>query len=117
MVPLKVVVTLACGWLAAAAFAPTLHAQQLQGQPEARLVVIGEGAVRVAPDYAQVISGVTTRAKTVKEAADANSRIMAAATLALVQSGIARQDVQTSRFSVQPVYAAQQPNTEPKLSG
>jgi uncharacterized protein YggE len=117
MVALKVVVTLACGWLAATAFAQSLHAQQLQGQPEARLVVIGEGSVRVAPDYAQVISGVTTRAKTVKEAADANSRTMAAATLALVQSGIARQDVQTSRFSVQPVYTPQQPGTEAKLSG
>ncbi len=42
---------------------------------------------------------------------------MAAITAALWDSGIAQKDIQTSRFSVQPVYAPPQPNTEPKLSG
>ena len=42
---------------------------------------------------------------------------MAAITAALRDSGIAQKDIQTSRFSVQPVYAPPQPNTEPKLSG
>ena len=93
------------------------QAQQPQSQPQARVIVIGEGSISVPPDYAQIRSGVTTRAKTAKEATDANSKLMAAVTAALVDAGIAQKDIQTSRFSVQPVYAPQQPNTEPKLSG
>jgi uncharacterized protein len=115
---MKGVAVLTAAFVAAAAFCvPTAHSQQPQ-TPEARLVVIGEGTVRVTPDYARIVSGVTTRAKTVKEASDTNSRIMAAATSTLLQSGIAQRDIQTSRFSVQPVYAPpQQPPTEPKLTG
>jgi uncharacterized protein YggE len=60
---------------------------------------------------------VTTRAKTVKEATDANSKLMTAITAMLLQSGIAEKDVQTSRFSVQPVYAPQEPRAEPRLAG
>lgn len=113
----KGVAALAGAFVAAAAFCvPTAHSQQPQ-TPEARLVVIGEGTVRVTPDYARIVAGVTTRAKTVKEASDTNSRIMAAASSTLLQSGIAQRDVQTSRFSVQPVYAPQEPPTEPKLTG
>jgi uncharacterized protein YggE len=42
---------------------------------------------------------------------------MAAVTAALLESGIAQKDIQTSRFSIQPVYAPQEPRTEPKLAG
>ncbi len=93
------------------------QAQQPQSLPQARVIVIGEGSVSVPPDYAQITSGVTTRAKTVKEAIAGNSKVMAAVIAALVDSGIAQKDIQTSRFSVQPVYAPQQPGIEPKLSG
>src|SRR5271166_4119007 len=118
MVGSKVIATFAFGIAAAATlFVAAARSQQPQTQPEARLVVIGEGTVKVTPDYAQIVSGVTTRGKTVKEAADANSRIMAAATSTLIQSGIAQRDIQTSRFSVQPVYAPPEPHAEPKLSG
>ena len=93
------------------------QAQQPPSRPEARVIVNGEGSVTVQPDYAQIGAGVTTKAKTVKEATDANAKLMAAITAALRDSGIAQKDIQTSRFSVQPVYAPPQPNTEPKLSG
>jgi uncharacterized protein len=103
---------------AVAAFAsPSLAQVQPQPSPEARVVVIGEGSISVAPDYAQVEGGVTTRAKTVKEATDANSKLMAAVTSTLLEAGIAQADIQTSRFSIQPVYAPQEPRTEPKLAG
>jgi uncharacterized protein YggE len=85
--------------------------------PEARVVVTGEGSVSVAPDYAQIRSGVTTRAKTVKEAVDANSTLMAAVTAALRDSGIAEKDIQTSRFSIQPVYDRPEPRAEQRLTG
>jgi uncharacterized protein len=42
---------------------------------------------------------------------------MAAVTAALLEAGIEQKDIQTLRFSIQPVYAPQGPNTEPKLSG
>jgi uncharacterized protein len=97
---------------------PAPPAQQAPSPaPRARVIVIGEGSVSAAPDYAVITSGVTTRAKTAKEATDTNSKTMAAVTAALVSAGIAQKDIQTSRFSVQPVYTPAQTNVEPKLSG
>jgi uncharacterized protein len=93
------------------------QAQQPQSRAEARVIVSGDGSVTVQPDYAQIRTGVTTRARTVKEAADANTKLMGAVTAALRDSGIEQKDIQTSHFSVQPVYAPAQPNTEPRLSG
>ena len=106
---------------AAAVFIATVPAQAQpqppQSQLDGRVIVTGEGSVSVAPDHALIRSGVTTRAKAVKEAVDVNSKLMAAITAALLESGIAQKDIQTSRFSVQPVYAPQEPRTEPRLSG
>lgn len=105
--------------LAAAALFAALPAQAQSAQPipEARVIVIGEGSVSVAPDYARLSGGVTTRAKTVKEATDANSKLMNAVTAALLEAGIPEKDIQTSRFSIQPVYAPPQPQAEPRLTG
>jgi len=94
-----------------------VQAQQSPSRPEARVIVNGEGSVTVQPDYAQIRTGVTTRAKTVKEATEANTKLMGAITAALRDLGIEQKDIQTSHFSVQPVYAPPQPNAEPKLSG
>jgi uncharacterized protein len=91
------------------------HAQQRP--PTARVVVSGEGSVSVAPDVAQIRSGVTTRGKTVREATEANSKIMAAILNALTESGIPQKDVRTAQFSIQPVYAAQEPGKEQRLVG
>ena len=96
----------------------TLRAgEQPAAQAEARVIVVGEGSVQVAPDYAQIRGGVTTKGKTVKEATDANSKLMAAVTAALLNAGIAQADIQTAQFSIQPVYAPPQPQAEPKLVG
>ncbi len=102
--------------VAAIVVANPAQAQSSQSPPERRVVVIGDGSVNVAPDYVRIRSGVTTRAKTAKEAADANSKVMAAIVAALLNAGIEQKDIQTSRFSVQPVYVAPQPNTEQRLS-
>jgi uncharacterized protein len=85
--------------------------------PPARVIVTGEGSVTVPPDYAEITSGVTTRAKTAKEATDSNSKAMAAINAALQNAGVAPADIQTSRFSVAPVYGPPQPNSVPKLVG
>jgi uncharacterized protein len=92
------------------------RAEELKSAPAARIVVSGEGSVRTPPDYEVISGGVTTRAKTAKEAAAANAKLMTAMVTALRDAGIAPEDVQTSRYSVAPVYAPPQQNTEAKLT-
>ena len=106
-------------WLAAAAPAETVQAQRQDSRspPEARVIVVGEGSVSTPPDYARIRSGVTTTAKTAKEAIDANSKLMAAVTTALLDAGIVQKDIQTAEFSIQPVYTSPTPSSEPMLSG
>jgi uncharacterized protein YggE len=102
--------------LIAGALVAPAEAQQPQSERQANIVVGGEGSISAAPDYAEITAGVTTKAKTAKEAADANSKLMAAVMAALLDVGIAKKDIQTSQFSVQPIYTTQG-NTEPKLTG
>ena len=86
-----------------------------KSSPEARVVVVGEGSVSVAPDYARIRSGVSTNAKTVKEASDTNSKLMSNIIATLADAGIAKKDIQTSEFSIEPSYET--PPGGPKLSG
>src|SRR5262245_1343356 len=70
--------------------------------PPPTISVTGEAQVSVAPDLAQVDGGVTTEAKTAREASDANNKAMAAILAALKAAGIAEADIQTSRLSLFP---------------
>jgi uncharacterized protein YggE len=56
----------------------------------------------VAPDLAQIDGGVTSEAKTAREASDANNAAMGRVLLALKGAGIEEKDFQTSRLSLQP---------------
>jgi len=105
------------GGLAVAFFAATAQAQGAESSPQARVIVVGEGSVTVTPDYARISSGVTTSAKTVKEAGDTNAKIMTNIIQTLVDAGIAKKDIQTSQFSIEPVYVSPTPPGGPKLSG
>jgi hypothetical protein len=95
----------------------TLPARAEQPSPEARIVVIGEGSVTAAPDYASIRSGVTMRAKTAKDATDATSKAMTAMIAALTAAGIQQKDIQTSRLSLNPVYESPEPRSPAKLTG
>ena len=77
-------------------------------QQSSRIVVTGEGEVDVAPDIAQVHTGVTTRGKTVLEATEANSKLMAAILTALTESGIPQRDVQTAHSACMRLAGARQ---------
>ena len=80
--------------------------------------VIGEANVSVAPDLAQVEGGVTSEAKTAREASEANNAAMGKVLLALKGAGIDEKDYQTSRLSLQPQYAPAQPNRNtPQIVG
>ncbi len=64
--------------------------------------VTGEANVSVPPDLALVDGGVTSEAKTAREASDANNNAMGKVLQALKTAGIDQKDVQTSRLSLQP---------------
>ena len=84
-------------WLASPALAQTM--------PPPAISVTGEANVSVAPDQAQIDGGVTSDAKTAREASDANNAAMGKVLLALKGAGIEEKDYQTSRLSLQPQYA------------
>jgi uncharacterized protein YggE len=100
-----------------AARAQQQQSAQQQADSEGRIVVIGEGSVSVAPDYAEINGGVTTHGRSVKEASDANSKLMTTITAALKDAGVTAKDIQTSHFSIQPIYAPPDPHGEARLTG
>jgi uncharacterized protein YggE len=64
--------------------------------------VTGEATVSAAPDMANVDGGVTTEARTARDAVEANNKAMAAVLQALKAAGIADKDLQSSRIALQP---------------
>jgi uncharacterized protein len=101
--------------LAAAMPLPT-HAADA---PPPNISVTGEASVSVPPDLAEVDGGVTTQAKTAREASDANNKSMAAVLAALKGAGIAEPDIRTSRLSLQPQMAPTRtsPDAPPAIVG
>jgi uncharacterized protein YggE len=89
------------------AFASALVAAPALAQvtPIATISVTGEAQLSVPPDLAQIDGGVTTEAKTAREASDNNNAAMGKVLLALKGAGIDEKDFQTSRLSLQPQYA------------
>lgn len=74
-------------------------------QDTSLLSVQGTGEVSVTPDAARVSTGVTTQAARAADALAQNSTAMTAVVEGLRAAGIAEADMQTGRFSVDPVYA------------
>ncbi|MFZ2156253.1 MAG: SIMPL domain-containing protein [Bradyrhizobium sp.] len=92
--------------LAAALAAITLlAAPALAETAPPAITVTGEATVSVPPDLAQVDGGVTSEAKTAREASEANNAAMGKVLLALKSASIQEKDIQTSRLSLQPQYA------------
>jgi len=92
--------------LALFAGAPVAAGAQTPAEPPAVISVTGEAHVSVPPDLAQIDAGVTSEAKTAREASDANNAAMGKVLLALRDAGIAAKDYQTSRLSLQPQYSS-----------
>lgn len=66
--------------------------------------VAGHGEVQAPPDQAVVIIGVESQAATAEAALDDNSSKMAALLSVIRGAGIASKDIQTTNFSIFPVY-------------
>jgi uncharacterized protein YggE len=101
--------SLALAVAAAALLAAPALAQTL---PPPAISVTGEATVSVPPDQAQIDGGVTSDAKTAREASDANNAAMGKVLLALKGAGIDEKDYQTSRLSLQPQYATSSKTAE-----
>ncbi|MGI9371793.1 MAG: SIMPL domain-containing protein [Hyphomicrobiales bacterium] len=83
---------------------PVLAAQE--GKTSQRLMLItGKGEVKAAPDIAIISLGVTSQAKTAQDALSQNTKNMSGLLDSLKADGIAEKDLQTSNFSVQPIYS------------
>ena len=93
-----------CAVLAAAVAAGTLLAASARAQiiPPAAISVTGEATVSVPPDQAEIDGGVTSEAKTAREASEANNAAMGKVLQALKGAGIEEKDIRTSRLSLQP---------------
>ncbi|MDO9126643.1 MAG: SIMPL domain-containing protein, partial [Parvibaculum sp.] len=63
---------------------------------------------------AYISTGVVTEGKTAAEALAANTKAMAEVFAGLKDAGIAEKDMQTSQFSVYPVYEQQEPQRQPQ---
>lgn len=83
--------------------AAALAAAQENGSEDSdisRLMVQGEGKVTAAPDRATVVLGVQTQDASARRAASENARLMNQTISALLDSGIAESDIQTSGYSL-----------------
>jgi uncharacterized protein YggE len=80
-----------------------------QSVPQQAIIVTGDATISVPPDLARIEGGVSTEAKTAREAAEANNVAMGKVLLALRGAGIDEKDVQTSRLSLQPQYTPNRP--------
>jgi uncharacterized protein len=107
---MKPVFALAAATATAALFAAPALAQMV---PPPAISVTGEANMSVPPDQAQIDGGVSTDAKTAREASDANNAAMGKVLLALKGAGIDEKDYQTSRLSLQPQYAPNRTGPSP----
>ena len=105
--------------LAAVITAGTLLAAPALAQTAlpAAISVTGEATVSAAPDLAQIEAGVTSEAKTAREASEANNAAMGKVLQALKGAGIAEKDFQTSRLSLQPQSAPNRPGGFSAIAG
>src|SRR5579883_2978213 len=80
-------------------FPPSLYAQ------DRTIKVQGNAVVAAAPDQATFTMGVETRQPSAQQALKENNDLMAKITSALKQEGVDGKDIQTSDFSLRPVYS------------
>jgi len=87
-------------------------------EPQKRTIsLVATGAVKTTPDKVDISTGVTSEAKSAREALDQNTEAMAKVVEALKGEGIEPKDTQTTNFSVSPVYEQRNEGTAPFIVG
>ncbi len=84
----------------------TQAAQANSGYPRS-ITVVGQGSIKATPDKVTVQVGVQAQAGNSKQAIADNATSMTALMTKLKDLGIAEADIQTSNFSISPVYDQQ----------
>jgi uncharacterized protein len=85
--------------------------------PKRTISLTATGAIKTPPDKVDISTGVTSQADTAKQALAKNTEAMSQVVAALKQDGIDPKDIQTSNFSVSPLYEDRKENRSPKIIG
>lgn len=79
--------------------------------------ISGEGKVSSVPDIATIDLGVTSEAKTVKQAQDDNTKKMNDIVKAIKDMGVAEKDIQTTNYNIYPKYSYSQTRGTSEIVG
>ncbi|MEZ5829534.1 MAG: SIMPL domain-containing protein [Hyphomicrobiales bacterium] len=80
---------------------PSAHADE---SDKRTISLAATGAVKTTPDKVDITTGVTTEGQTARDALDKNTEAMAKVVEGLKEAGIEPKDIQTTNFSVSPIY-------------
>jgi uncharacterized protein YggE len=114
MIRLLLAVLFAAAPLALTQISQGMAAETRGHESQRTISVQGSGMAYGTPDIASASAGIESRGATPDEALAANTKTMNTIMAAIKRHGIADRDIETSSFSVNPVYA-QQPN--PRANG
>jgi uncharacterized protein YggE len=79
--------------------------------------LVGTGAIKTTPDKVDISTGVTSEAISAREALDKNTGAMTKVVEALKGEGIDPKDIQTTNFSVGPIYEQKADGRAPVVVG
>jgi uncharacterized protein len=90
--------------LLAVFFTAPLPALAQSEQKLPSVTVTGEATISQPPDLAMLQAGVTSQAKTARDAMSNSARLMAAVLIALKEASVPEKDIQTSELSLNPIF-------------
>ncbi len=92
---------------------------KMNAQMPRTISMTGHGEVRAVPDTAMISLGVSSYAKTAREALTENTKAMGALMSVLEKAGIEKRDITTSNFNIGPRYenTSNDGSTPPKVGG
>lgn len=85
--------------------------------PKRTISLSATGAIKTPPDQVDISTGVTSQADTAKEALAKNTESMTRVIDALKKEGLDPKDIQTTNFSVRPLYEERKEGRSPKIIG
>jgi uncharacterized protein YggE len=85
--------------------------------PKRSISLTATGAIRTSPDKVDITTGVMSQAPTAKEALAKNSAAMTEVIAALKAEGLDPKDIQTTNFTVQPLYEERKDGRSPNIVG
>ena len=111
----SVTTTLAAAALMISAAAAPLSAEDKM--TERTITVSATGSVSAVPDEATIATGVSSEAKTARDAMSKNTEQMKKVNAELKTQGIDAKDIQTTQFNVEPVYVYPKEGQPPSITG